>query len=422
MKLTRKILEMKYTKILLFTTVFFLQAYLLRFSIGPYPSNLQEILIGITFLVFLIESLKEKNLIQKIKKTRNHWIILSFIGLTILSIILVPIKENLDLIRHLKFLFFAVVLGFIFLETFKSSKERKKAIKIAGLGAITFGIFSAVYNLLGYNVAHDLRLLGPLDAAVYLAYYLTPFFLFFTIQFFENPKNKENFVCSIILLMLIFLTRSMGAIGGAFLVIFLYLTIRNWKKILRNKKAKVILTITAILLIGAVFYSKILPTITTPYSSLDERGEIWQTSAYLLEKPKNLFFGVGYGQFEYHYIQNVDNILGREPLDYNVIQPHNIFLLFIFHYGILGLAFITFCIYKTIRKITKLKHKKLKIEQISLFILLYFFIHGLIDTPFYKNDLMILLIIFLEMGLTKKEKIISNLKPNPKEHNTDLQL
>ena len=50
-----------------------------------------------------------------------------------------------------------------------------------------------------------------------------------------------------------------------------------------------------------------------------------------------------------------------------------------------------------------------KMHLYALFIILYFLIHGLIDTPFFKNDLLILLIIFLEMG------IISNPKPSLEE-------
>jgi O-antigen ligase len=406
---------MKFTKTLLLLNLFFLQSYLIRFSIGNYPTNLQEILIGLTAVIFIIEIIKNKRLLQTIKNIWRHKIILSLIGLTAFSIILIStgivtispgLTENLDLIRHLKFLFFAIILGFIFLETFQTKKNRTSALFIAGLGAIFFGIFSVFYNLTGHNITHDFRLLGPLDAAVYLAFYLTPFFLYFSIKFINSPKKKSYLIFAIILALLILATRSMGAIGGGFLVLLIYLV--KTREFLKTKTLKIALAIITLLVVGGIFYTKILPTFQTEYSSLDERGEIWKTAAHLLKEPKNALFGVGFGQFESQYIANVDEVLGQKPLDYFVIQPHNIFLLFTFHYGILGLIFLGFLIFQTIKKIAKSER-----PNFALFIILYFFIHGLIDTPFFKNDLLILLIIFLEMGLMKAPK------PNPSKLHTD---
>jgi len=329
-----------------------------------------------------------------------------------------PIKNQLDFIRHLKFLFFALIFVFIFLESFRAHKERMQAIIIGGLGALFFGFFSVIWNLIGYNVAHDLRLLGPLDSAVYLAYYITPFFLFFCINFINKPQKKLNLVFVITFAILLIATKSMGAIGGSFLVLLIYLFKRHGKKILKNKFIKIGLVLITISIVGAIFYSKILPTLQTDYSSFDERGEIWTTSYEFLKEPRNLFFGLGFGQFEAYYIESVDEILGYHPLDHYVLQPHNIFLLFIFHYGILGLIFILFCIYKTISQIIKKKN-----PTIFIFILLYFFIHGLIDTPIFKNDLLILLILFLELSLGPQIKnLTSNQKPNQAVKNKDQTL
>ncbi len=394
----------KLLKILIFINLFFLQSYLLRFDIFSYPSNLQEVFIGLVAGIFLVNIIAKKHFWQTVKNIKNHWIIWSFVVLTGLSIALVPIENNLDFLRHIKFLFFAGVLTFMFLESF-NEKERIEGLKIAGYGAIAFGIFSAIYNLAGYNVAADLRLLGPLDAAVYLAYYFAPFFLFFLMRFFEKRDKKDLFAAILLGVMLIF-TRSMGAIGGSFLVILLYFFTRSHLKILQSKTVKIALVGIFLIISAAAFYTKILPTIQTQWSSLDERGEIWQTSAHLLKEPRNLLFGVGFGQFEHQYIKNVDQVLGRPPLDYYVIQPHNIFLLFTFHYGILGLALLIFIMTKTALNIYN-QPKNIDTKTLASFILIYFFVHGLIDTPFFKNDILILLMIFLESALVKTRNQIA---------------
>ncbi len=368
----------KLNKYLLLFNLFFLQSYLIRFDIGGYPSNLQEILIGLQIICFL-PFLKFKNI-------KKYWLINSLIALSLFSIIINSYIDFTDLARHIKFLFFGSVLAFIFLETFKTNKEREKGLKTLGLGAITFGIFSLIYNLLGYNIAHDLRLLGPLDAAVYIAYYLSPFFIYFSIKSF---KNKENLKYAIALALLIIATKSMGAIGANFIILILYFFKQSNFKI--SKTHKIAVVALSIIVLGTIFYSKILPTLQTEYSSLDERGEIWITSIEFLKDPSSALTGLGYGQFQAHYFENVKEILGKEPLDYYVLQPHNIFLLFCFHYGILGLALILFCIWKTL----KIIHKNP--QNILAFIALYFFIHGLIDTPIFKNDLLFLFILILEL-------------------------
>ncbi len=385
----------KLNKWLLFINLFFLQSYLIRFQIGPYPTNLQEILIALNALALLAVWLKEKRL----PCFRKHWIIYLFGVLTVSSILTATILNQIDLLRHLKFLFFASALTIIFTETCRTYEQKIEAIQIASLGALTFGIFSLTYNLLGYNIAHDLRLLGPMDAAVYLAYYLTPFFIFEAIQLSEK---KDSWLRTIIFASLILATKSMGAIGGSFLVIAFYLIKKN--HLLRKTSAKIILATLTITLSTAIFYTKILPTLQTEYSSLDERGEIWATATHLLSEPKNLLFGLGPSQFEAYYIKEVDQVVGRPPLDYNIIQPHNIFFLFIFNYGILGLIALIY-LFIAIAK------KPLNIWQP---ILLYFFIHGLIDTPFYKNDLLAMIFIFLTLALTSTLAPIPS-KP-PQDH------
>ncbi len=396
----------KLTTSLILLNLFFLQSYLIRFKIFSVPTNLQEILIVLTFIAFLISIIVNKKFLQTLKNIPKHWIILSFIFLTILSIVFVRPEFNLDFIRHAKFLFFAVIFTFIFLENFSSNEDRKKALIIGGLGAILFGIFSVIYNLSGANTAPDFRLTGPLDAAVYLAYYLAPFLIFFAINFIENPGKKTNLYLAIILSILIIATRSMGTILGIFLVLTIYLFKKQNLKFLKNRLVKIFIILVGTIIILATFFFKIYPSFQTKYTSLNERNEIWTTSIYLLKEPKNAIFGLGFGQFQETYNIAVDKAIGKKPLDYQVLQPHNIFLLFIFQYGILGLVFIIFCFAKLIQNLSKPIKSPLSITIFSSFMLLYFFLHGLIDTPFFKNDLIILLVLFMELSLVFPNSIL----------------
>jgi O-antigen ligase len=269
-----------------------------------------------------------------------------------------------------------------------------------GMGAVLFGLFSVVYNLFGNNIVHDYRLLGPLDSAVYLAYFLAPFFIFFTIQFFENKKDKTSLIFAILAALLIIATRSMGTIGGTFLVLSFYSLRKTNLSVLKPRLNKAIFAILAIVIVGTVFYTKILPAIQTNYASLNEREEIWVTSLHFLKDPMTVIWGLGFGQFQNVYFTNVHEILGHNPLNYYVLQPHNIFLLFIFQYGFIGLFFLIICLVRMIRNF-QLLPKELDVRTISNFIVLYFFIHGMIDTPLFKNDLLFLFILFFELGMSR---------------------
>jgi hypothetical protein len=393
------------SKYALFITIFLLQSYLIRFQVGPYPSNLLELLILVTGVLFLYDLHLNKKLAQTVKKLSKHWLILSLAALTAASTLINyysgNIGSSIDLIRHLKFFVFGGAVAIMFLEILPSEKEKREGLTMMGLGALTFGIFSLLYNAWGYNPTHDIRLLGPLDSAVYLAYYLTPFFLFFSIEAIENRQNKMLKIFAVLFAVLIVATKSMGAIGGSFIVLALYLIKQG--NFLKSRRNKLILALATLIIASTIFYAKILPTINTPWSSLDERGEIWQTAGRLLQEPTTVLFGKGPSQFEYHYQQTVDLVLDHQALDYNIIQPHNHFLLFQFHYGILGLALLIFLLISNYKNIRDGKGKSL--QTLANFILIYFFIHGLIDTPWYKNDILPILLIIASIAIPQAPSI-----------------
>lgn len=381
---------------LLALDLFFLQAYLFRFSILSYPSNLQELMLGATFVVYVcVEGPK-----QLFSSLFRHKILFSVALLSVLSLLWVPLLSTLDALRFVKFVFFAILLAFLFLQVYRTEKERYEGVRLLAYGALAFAGFSLVYNLSGFNVMPDLRLAGPLDSAVYLAVYLVPAVLFFGFEVSQASKSQffKKLLPFLVSGVLLVATRSFGAVGAA-LVVLLVFTLKNSSvSFLKSIWFKGLAFVLCLLFAVGTFYVKILPTLQTNYSSLDERGEIWQTTLSLLEEPKSFFLGLGLGQFQAHYEQSVVGVLGGEPLDYYVLQPHNVFLLFMVNYGFLGLILLVYLMSLTAWVLFK-KTSNDRAQVFASYLLLYFFIHGLIDTPFFKNDLLFLLFLFLELGV-----------------------
>ncbi|QQR55237.1 O-antigen ligase family protein [Candidatus Peregrinibacteria bacterium] len=378
---------------LLGLNLFFLQSYLLRFSFGFYPSNLQEILILAAFFCLVVV----KGPRAVLKGFFGERVLLIFVGLSLLSLLWLPLLDAVNALRFAKFVFFGTLLAVTFLQTYSTDEQRWKGLKILSYGALCFGLFSVLYNALGFNVMLDGRLAGPLDSAVYLAIYLIPALLFFAFELVEKPKRLRLWIPFLITGLLILATRSFGAMGGALGVLGLYGLRAAPLPFFKTFWFKGLVGVLGLIFLIFAFYVKILPTLQTDYSSLDERGQIWQTTAFLLEQPRHFFLGLGLGQFQMHYEQNVAEVLGSEPLDYVVLQPHNVFLLFWVNHGLLGLLFSVFLLGHCLWTLFTAK-KSRGVRLFATYVLLYFLIHGLIDTPWFKNDLFFYLLLFSNLS------------------------
>jgi len=424
------ICKKNYVKILIFIYLFLFQIYLIKIDIAKIRTNSQELFLIIIFIVFIIFSHK-----KSLKKIIKNKILLSFCLLTIFGtcVALPTFFDKIDnyndafnhiyFLRHLRYSVFAILTTLLFFAILTTRDEQKKGFVALGLGAIMFSIFSLIINLLGLGRVDDFRLKGFLDSAVYLAYYISPFLIFFGILFFENLFSKKtwkklifDFFCFFFLGLFLIFTKSIGSLISVFTVFSIYFFSKFYKKLFIKQKTKIFLFLVfclfSCLLLSMVFKMKIMPFLENETSSLGERFEIWTTSFYILRNKFHFFFGVGLGQFQHFYFWNIGNIFPDGPMSYVVLQPHNIFLLFWFQYGIFGLLFLFF-VFKRIFILFILLFKN-KISQknfVFVYMLLYFLIHGLIDVPIFKNDLLTLFLILLTLVFFDFEK-----KSKPREY------
>ena len=132
-------------------------------------------------------------------------------------------------------------------------------------------------------------------------------------------------------------------------------------------------------------------------SSLASRIMIWNSALMILKD--NFIFGISPGLFQDYYLKYQKFF--PPYLEWAVPYPHNIFLAFFIQAGILGiLGFLGILAY-LFKTSIKEKSKKITIP-LSYFI--YLSIHGLFDTPFWKNDLSLIFFTFLALFLAFKKK------------------
>lgn len=177
-------------------------------------------------------------------------------------------------------------------------------------------------------------------------------------------------------LLAIFFTKSQGTwIGlGIGMLVFLFL--------IGSKKIAVSLAIIGVL------FSFLLPSMRTAILFKDKAGQnrlqLWSYSwDYLKASPKNFIFGAGIRQF-FRKIQKP--VYSSQEME-RLIYPHNIFLNFWTETGLLGmLSFIgilgySFYLANAIRKTNNI----LGASFIATLVVVV--VHGLVDVPYFKNDL-----------------------------------
>jgi O-antigen ligase len=126
-------------------------------------------------------------------------------------------------------------------------------------------------------------------------------------------------------------------------------------------------------------------------SSSMSRMMIW--SAALKIGWDNPIIGIGPGRFQEKYLEYQKYF--PPYLEWAVPQPHNLWLAIWLQLGILGVVGFGWLLVTWLKEFADKKDKK-EIDYMYLGIMLSILIHGMVDTPYFKNDLAIIfwLIIF----------------------------
>ncbi|MFC1686717.1 O-antigen ligase family protein [Patescibacteria group bacterium] len=146
-------------------------------------------------------------------------------------------------------------------------------------------------------------------------------------------------------------------------------------------------------------------------SSMHKRLEIWKGSLAILKD--HWLFGVGLGKFQEIYLEYIPKVFTSPPLDWQVLHSHNLFFYFWLNLGIVGfLAFLGILVYLGFCFVKLAKDKKLfqkiRLEYfIFLGVITAIIVHGLFDTPYWKNDLAVLfwLVVGGVVWLCQKERV-----------------
>ncbi|MBU4360958.1 O-antigen ligase family protein, partial [Patescibacteria group bacterium] len=400
-----------------------LPSYLLRFQINFLPTTFLEIMIGVISLVWFIQkiipSTRDKNLVKSFEECKEKvgvsflFILGLFILTASIAVFVSPeIKSALGVWKA--YFIEPIILFFIFLDIF-SKKDISKILFALTLSATLVSGLAILQKFTGWFVPYTFwgkddtfRVTSfygfPNAISLYLAP-IIPFFFYNIYYLFKNTqKNWFKITLNILVIFSSFLTIIWAKSTGALVALLSGFLLIN---LFRKKTFFLILLI--ILIIFSSIYFELLPkNVLDALLFKDWSGQVrlkmWVESVEMLKN--NFIFGAGLSGYQtlivpYHVWDFV------EIFQY----PHNVFLNFWSEIGLLGLISFIALIFIFYRKIfTNIKLQKNNFLNFALaWSMAIILIHGLVDVPYFKNDLAILfwlifVILFLSDNNDIKEK------------------
>lgn len=380
--------------------------YLFRGTFVGIPVTLPELMLGILFLLFLFQGTQWR------LKEWKLWPVWLFLVAGVLGFLVVPdtafmadgtaFPTMTKALGIFKGWIVAPMLYFVMARTV--FREKPSMIPLALRALLISGIFLSLVALqqvfTGEFLTPDMRASGPFDSANYLALYLGPLVVFSGMSFLQTEKKEDRIFLALAFALCaaaLFFTQSYAAwiavIAGFSLALLLWV---------RRREAKWFwITFAAVFVLGAgMVLSQLGSDKFTQFLEFSERSsssvriQIYEISAHLLGQHPLL--GIGLGQFEQQYQAVAVESLGQAPFEWNMLHPHNIFLAVWLNMGLLGLiAFIWLC-GKSFLWLTEEDKKERHLAALMLVVML---VHGLFDTPYFKNDLAFQFWLILAMTL-----------------------
>jgi len=399
---------MKLTRWLIFVTSFSLPLYILRCKnfafcqdFSPLPFTFLEVLILATFAAWIywkyteIKKGKEtvSRLLQRLRTPFLLPIVLFLLSGVIGTFVSSDLRGALGILKAYfveGFLLYLVVYDFLII----TNNLRFILFSLIS-SAFWLAIFAIVEAFLGISPFAPQELLRGRVSALYstsnaIGLLLAPVLAFiFGWLLFELKFTKQSKFWVILLLSLalvslgIYVSGSRGALLGLSLTALFYLVyfVSRGSKLLQKALPKIFLVVSVISLFGLLVFFLNIGSFTPERPS---RGTFLSRPC-LWEGAKNLIFDrplVGSGLNDFRETQEPYRTCSLETYQY----PHNILLNFWTQTGFLGVvSFFWLGILLSFKLLSVQKNKLIAVSLVASLVAI--FGHGLVDVPFFKNDL-----------------------------------
>lgn len=376
----------------------FLPTFLIRWSLGPLHFNTLDLLIIGAFIIWFIKNYRELNQYLLQHRATTLLFLLWIFAATLALFFTQDIIAALGVWKS--YFFLPVLLAFMLLATIKT-KHDIKVIGIA-LTLLSIGISSAAiiqrFYPLGINgflaipnpvwqMPETLRVTSFLQYPNAVGLILAPIIPLLTGLFYVT---KNNFIKILTWLAIIggftsiWLAKSKGALL-ALVIIGIAALIYQYRKI----AIAVFLIIATLVIIFTPSFNFIATYLGPNSYSAQLRFSQWQESWEMLKDSP--LAGAGLAGFQ----EAVAPYHTRDYLEI-FLYPHNIFLNFWSELGLTGLILFIVLVWYSVKqsfyiiKVSERESKERILTVLGLFALGVLLLHGMVDVPYFKNDLAVL--------------------------------
>lgn len=389
--------------------IIFLPSYLWRFKILSLPSTFLELMIIILFFIFLVYKQGYKFFLKPNLGRQKKWFLILIFWL-IISLLAWFYSPSLKALGLWRAYFLEPLLFFVMLmASLKNSKDYQLLVKAIAILIFWLAIFAIVQNFMGSNLpaAYDYprvkRLTSVFSYPNALSLLTAGASGFLLAYYFFRKKDWEYIVIGILGLFLSWWSVSQGALVAVVFSFGLLLAVKIYQG-LKNQKHRILYFVFLLLLLFFIFntqtarsfYQQLFhPVLDLQATSIEIRSSQWQETWALLKD--NWFRGAGLNAYQLKLIP-----YHRTTWLEIFLYPHNIFLNFWVELGLLGLLGFLAIIYFIAREIRNLFRQKNNLRWPLLMFWLIWLMHGLVDVPYFKNDLSLLFFLFLALTIKAK--------------------
>lgn len=436
-----------------FFIILLLPSYLIRFNILGIPVTFLEIIILLSFIIWFTKTTKLKigNWLKKRKERQSYPFAWEIVLILLSAFIACWVSGfSLSSLGILKAYFFEpIILYILILNVLPHASGRKKIILALTLSALTTSLLAIYQQITGVFIFNEFwanpetrRVVSWFGYPNAIGLFLAPVIMILSgrLTSILKTKNKSHLTEKILIIititlsiLAIYFAKSEGALvallaAGA---VFIFFTGKLGKIITATSLA---IGLTLILLTPSL-KTMALNKLTLQDLSGEIRKQQWRETMMTL-KGNNFIFGNGLANYQvsvspFHQegiffnrdkMDNFHSILyGSAELRAKYWQPveiymypHNIILNFWSELGLIGLIAFLIIITKFLIKSFIIFIKNKNLLALGLFTsMLVIIIHGLVDVPYFKNDLSALFFIILallaSLNLDNNTKLIKKL-------------
>lgn len=390
-----------------FLFILLLPSYLIRFDVFyfkkiVFPSTVLELSFGALFLVWLVKYSRKDwpKILEVVKK--HVWLFVAF-GLFFLSSVVSIFVSDMPIpsLGEWRAFFLEPMILFLVLIGRKEIFKTNDLFLALVFSTLSISMFAVVQKFTGWGIATPewtiaatRRVTAFFSSPNAVGLYLAPVLMLMAIvvgsygndikSLVRRPVYLGVITATVFCLLAIMFTKSQGTwIGlGAGILVFLFFV--------GYKKLAVAVAIAGIIFALAV--PSMRQAVLFQDQSNQNRLRLWGYSWTFLEaSPKNFVLGTGVRQF----FRKIQKPYYDKYVMERLIYPHNIFLNFWTEIGLVGMLAVigilvyVFCLANRIRKYNKLMGAGL-MSAITVLV-----VHGLVDVPYFKNDLAFLFWILI---------------------------